>query len=72
MELICFKRIFGFCIKLFIQDLQQKQNPLIGTKNYHRNLTQNDASILKPLNLDEEFEKHYINSSQVNLTKFEI
>ncbi|TMW51604.1 hypothetical protein DOY81_003331 [Sarcophaga bullata] len=52
--------------------IKRKQNPLIGSRNYQNNLTQNDPSILQPLNLDEEFEKYYINPSEINLNKFEI
>lgn len=73
IQLICIRRVFVFCKILFIQNLQQKKNTLmINGLNYHKNLTQNDPSVLRPLNFDEEFEKYYVNSSNVNLTSFVI
>lgn len=47
------------------------KHPTLKSENYLKNLTQNDSSILVPLN-EEELRKEYAKSDNVNLNSFDI
>lgn len=77
LNILSFKKILDYFLDLYKNDILQNEDtcfikhPTLKSENYLKNLTENDSSILVPLN-EEELRKQYSNTNSVNLNSFEI
>lgn len=77
LQILSFKTVLDYFLDLYKMFLLQNEeicfvkHPTLKSENYLKNLTQNDSSILVPLN-EEELRKEYAKSDNVNLNSFDI
>ncbi|KAM7360182.1 uncharacterized protein ACRADG_003870 [Cochliomyia hominivorax] len=77
LHFLSYRKILYFSLDLYQTEILQNEeivfirNSVLRTQNYHRNLRQNDSSILMPLN-EEDIKKQYSNCNSENLNKFDI